>query len=388
MYGDTTFMSQEEHQNSSELQKSIIPEETSKRITALRFFLAILVVFIHNNYTLKNIADAVEKGAPDILFSPNTLSKWIQLFISQGIARCAVPLFFMFAAYLQAIKADSYKVLLKKKFKALFFPYFLWIGLYGFYYSVAKIIILKIAPSFIANPDTTMFSWTITDWIHKIVGYGKDGGGLPEFAAQFWFVRDLFILVIISPIIKFLMEKFKIGFCILVSIIYIANIEIYFIHNEALFFYVSGLYWGYYNFDLLKKIDEIKLSEAMVLFLLCFFGEYIVFGEGSIMMHFMHISACILMLKISLNIILNPKLYNVAAYFSGFSFFLYAIHMPLLNEYLKKGWIHFFPMKNGFFCIFEYFGVTILTVVIGTAIGILLKKICLPLFALLNGGRK
>ena len=237
-------MCQEEQQSSSKLQKSIIPEETSKRITALRFLLAILVVFIHNNYTLKNIAAAVEKGAPGILFSPNTLSKWIQLLISQGIARCAVPLFFMFAAYLQARKADSYKVLLKKKFKALFLPYFLWIGLYCFYYSVAKIIILKIAPSLIANPDSTMFSWTITDWLHKIFGYGKDGGGLPEFAAQFWFVRDLFILVIISPIIKCFMKKFKIGFYILVFIIYIVNKEYYFIHNEALFFYVTGLYWG------------------------------------------------------------------------------------------------------------------------------------------------
>lgn len=382
-------MNHENEENKNiELQDTIIPQETSKRITALRFLLAILVVFIHNNYTLKNIAEAVEKGSPNILFIANIASKWIQLFISQGIARSAVPLFFLFAAYLQSRKADCYRILLKKKIKALLFPYILWIGLYGFYYSILKIIVLKIAPSVIANPDITMFSWTIIDWIHKLFGYGNEGGGLPEFAAQFWFVRDLFILVIISPIIKLLMEKFKIGFCILVSITYIANIEIYFIHNEALFFYVSGLYWGYYNFDLLKKIDEIKLSEAMVLFLLCFFGEYIVFGEGSIMMHFMHISACILMLKISLNIILNPKLYNVAAYFSGFSFFLYAIHMPLLNEYLKKGWIHFFPMKNGFFCIFEYFGVTILTVVIGTAIGILLKKICLPLFALLNGGRK
>ena len=381
-------MCQEEQQSSSELQKSIIPEETSKRIKALRFLLAILVVFIHNNYTLKNIAEAVEKGAPDILFSPNTLSKWIQLLISQGIARSAVPLFFLFAAYLQARKADSYKVLLKKKFKALFIPYFLWIGLYGFYYSVAKIIILKFAPSFIANPDSTMFSWTITDWLHKIFGYGKDGGGLPEFAPQFWFVRDLFILVIISPIIKCFMEKSKIGFYILVFIIYIVNKELYFIHNEALFFYVTGLYWGYYNLDLLKKIDEIKFSEAIILFFLCFLGEYCMFGEGGIMMHFMHISACIVLLKISLNIISNSKLYYIAAYFSRFSFFLYAIHMPLLNEYLKKGWIHFLPMKNGFFCLFEYFGVTILTIVIGTTIGILLKKICLPLFAILNVGRK
>lgn len=387
MYGDTTFMSQEEHQNSSELQKSIIPEETSKRITALRFFLAILVVFIHNNYTLKNIADAVAKGEPDILFSPNTLSKWIQLFISQGIAKCAVPLFFMFAAYLQAIKADSYKVLLKKKFKALFFTYFLWIGLYGFYSSVVKIIILKIAPSFIENPDTTMFTWTITDLFHKIVGYGT-GDGTPGFAEQFWFVRDLFILVIVSPIIQFLLKKFKLGFFILVCITYILKINIYFVSTEALFFYVSGLYWGYYNFNLFKIIDKIKFSEVIIVWIFSFLWEFIGFDEGNAIGSFTELSSCVLLLKLSANIIKNEKIYNIANYLSGFSFFLYAIHMPLLSEYLKKLWIHLFPMKNGFFCLFEYFGVTILIVVIGTGIGIVLKKICPKLFILLNGGRK
>lgn len=36
----------------------------------------------------------------------------------------------------------------------------------------------------------------------------------------------------------------------------------------------------------------------------------------------------------------------------------------------------------------EYFGVSVLVVVIGTGFGILLKKICPPLFAVLNGRRR
>ena len=369
------------------VQEPIISEETSKRITALRFLLAILVLFIHNNYTLKTIADSVEQGSPNILFCPNAFSKWTQMIISQGIASSAVTLFYLFAAYLQARKADSYKVLLKKKCKGLLLPYVLWIGIYGFYFSFAKLIILKIAPSLVHTTDIPMLSWTAMDWIRKIFGYGTYNG-VPEFAAHFWFVRDLFILVLISPILQFLIKKFKYGFLILAFVAYIFDVNIYFIHIEALFFYTCGLYWGYYNFDLMKIIDEIKYSEAIAIFLFCFLGEYIFFEEGGPMMHFKHISTCFIFLKLSLNIISKPKLYKVAAYLSGFSFFLYAIHMPLLNEFLKKAWIHFFPMKNGFFCLFEYFGVTALTIVIGTGIGIALKKICLPLFALLNGGRK
>lgn len=45
-----------------------------------------------------------------------------------------------------------------------------------------------------------MFTWTLLEWVHKIFGYMPDGNGglgLPEFAVQFWFIRDLMILVII-----------------------------------------------------------------------------------------------------------------------------------------------------------------------------------------------
>lgn len=44
-------------------------------------------------------------------------------------------------------------------------------------------------------------------------------------------------------------------------------------------------------------------------------------------------------------------------------------------------------MKNGFFCLAEYFCVNILVILTGTLAGIILKKICPPLFKILNGGR-
>jgi hypothetical protein len=62
--------------------------------------------------------------------------------------------------------------------------------------------------------------------------------------------------------------------------------------------------------------------------------------------------------------------------------------MPVLLQTIQNIWLKIFPMKNTFFCLFEYFGVTIIIVLIGTGLGILLKKICSPVFSLLNGGRK
>ena len=370
---------------------SPISEETSKRITALRFLLIVLVVFIHNNYTVESIAE----GPDEILFVENAFGRWVQLFISQGIARCAVPLFFLFAAYLQAKKSAPYKTLLKKRSRSLLVPYILWTVIYAFYFAFLKLLIAKIAPQLLGRPDDTCLSWTALDWFHKLIGYEPDGKGgfhLPGFAYHFWFIRDLMILILISPIIKFLIHKFPSGFFMLLCVILFLPVKIYFVADQALFFYSLGLYWGMYDFALFGKIDKISWNEALVLFAFVFALTYFpngIFSEKNEHSYlYTVLISCIIFLKLSKKIVNNEKVFKVAEYLAGFSFFLFAVHAPVLNVMLQKLWIRTFPMKNTFFALFEYFGVNILTVALGTGIGIALKKICPPLFALLNGGRK
>ena len=349
------------------------------------------MVFIHNNYTAEGIAEAVANGGAEVLFNQNAFGRWVQLFISAGIARCAVPLFFLFAAYLQARKNDSYGVLIKKKSRSLVIPYFLWILIYGFYFAGLKLIVLKIAPQFIQNPDSTALSWTWLDWMHKIFGYSaKEGAGeLPGFVYQFWFIRDLVILTVISPVIKFFMKKFPRGFFALVSILFVAPVNVFFVQTQALFFYTAGLYWGTFDFPLFEKIDRISWREAFVLFLFSFFSAWTFSdGSGKTAMYWCAVlCACVLFLKLSKVIVQSEKVFGILSYLSAFSFWLYAIHTPVLNEMLKMVWLKFLPMKNPFFCLAEYFGVTVLTIAIGLALGILLKKIFPKLFALLTGGR-
>ena len=137
-------------------------------------------------------------------------------------------------------------------------PYFLWVLIYGFCYAGLKLIVLKIAPQFIQNPDSTALNWTWLDWVHGIFGYSaKEGAGeLPDFVYQFWFIRDLVILTIISPVIQFFMKKFPRGFFALVSILFIAPVNVYFVQTQALFFYTAGLYWGNLIFRCLRKLTK------------------------------------------------------------------------------------------------------------------------------------
>ena len=357
---------------------STIPKNTSRRITSLRFLLIVLVVFIHNNFTdSSNMVD---------VFSQGLFGKWTQRLISGGIAECAVPLFFMFAAYIQERKADSYGTLLRKKARSLLAPYLIWIGINGFYYAGLKLILLKIAPGIIKNPDTTALSWPAEQWFYGIVGYAP-GYTHPRFAPQFWFIRDLMILTALSPILRLFARRFPAAFLAGISMVLFTPLNVHFVAGQALFFYGVGMLAAYHNVPFFEKTDRITWPETALFFLGTFILRY-VFYEGNSVIHcLMVISACVVLLKFSALIVSNDRLYSAAAYLAGFSFFLFAIHSPRLQKTLQMAWIHFFPMKNGFFCLFEYFGVSALTIVIGTAAGIGLKKICPPLFRLLNGGR-
>jgi len=364
----------------------IIDEKTSHRITSLRFILAVLVVFIHNNYMLATVANSGE----NLLFNQSRFGEFIQLVISGGLACGAVPLFFLFTGYLQVKKNDPYTTLIKKRIHSLLIPYFIWIGIYLLYNTLGKVLLLKIAPSLIANPDAvySFYSWKAKDWFSYIIGYSNIQGGNPLAGGQFWFVRDLFLFVVFSPVIIFLLKKIPFLFLTLLFIIYIC---LDFSLNEnltySLLFYSLGLTWGIYNIDLLNKIDRIKWWELLILFIICFAGP-IIFGYNLIIgTKYNSIIACLILLKLSSILINNTKIYTKLSSLSHYSFFLYAIHMPVLLTIIQKLWIKCFPMKNTFFCLFEYFGASLLIILIGTGIGILIRKGIPGFFKILTGGR-
>lgn len=237
----------------------------------------------------------------------NPFGHWVKLFITYGIARCAVPLFFTFAAFLQAKKNDRYHVLLKKRAKSLLLPYVLWMALLSFYYGALKLIVLKIAPQFIVSPEKTCLTWTFADWFHKILGYRpkpESGFEFPEFAAQLWFLRDLVILVVFSPFIKAIIREFPRGFFAFAFAVFVVPVRVYFVETTALFFYTVGLYWGMFDIPLFAKVDKIKWCEIIPLFVVSLVAAF-TFGSGehSTVHNFMVIFASVILMKFSAIII-------------------------------------------------------------------------------------
>ena len=368
-----------------------IPAETSMRITALRFLLIVLVVFIHNNFRAEEILKgSLEHGYTPFAYENGLFGRWVQIFISDGIARCAVPLFFMFASFLQFMKSDSYGILLKKKAKSLVVPYFLWpllnIGIYvGF-----KLLIQAVFPAMIERKNWfPMSGWGLKGWLHAFFGYENmaEGWTFGGYLIQFWFVRDLFILIVFSPLLRLAVRKFPVCALLSVSFFYFSDTRPFFVAAQALFFYIIGLFGAESGFDLFAFADRIKWKALVPLYLALWLATWKFYGVYSCAYWFMVAASCLVLMKFSAVIVSSKRVFAAAKYLAGFSFWLFAIHMPFLLNCVQALWRKILPMTNTFFCMAEYFGVSVLVVALGTGFGILLKKICPPLFAVLNGGR-
>ena len=354
----------------------IVTEETSKRITSLRFLLAVSVIFIHNNLT----ADTALNYYHLDFLEPQIIT-WLKILICNFISTAAVPLFFVFAGYLQCRKNDSYGVLLRKRAKSLLMPFVLWTFLAVLMYFIGQSIP---ALSFFMNNDNNIVrEWGLKDWLNLFWVHWSDTVDGNTFVTQFWFLRNLIILVILSPVLRFLRRKIPFAF--------IAIVFVYYIHGsrygitKSLFFYVTGIYLAEYDIDFFSISDKIKWYEFLCIFILEMICQILIPSKIRII-EIGAIIACLFFLKLSKSIISNKRLFGIAEYLSGFTFFLFAIHNPFIEPVLNKLSYRIIPL-HGIGCLFQFIIPTILTVIIGTTIGIICKKLFPPVFTILNGGR-
>ena len=138
----------------------------------------ILVIFIHSY----NLNSENEK---------NDIVSFIEFLGSYFIATIAVPMFFVisgfFVFFQKAFTFSIFKAILKKRFYSLLIPYFFW----TFFWTLVFIIVSRLFPFLNLNAISKISFKTIWSPINY----------------QFWFIRDLIILVVLSPLLYILSKK-------------------------------------------------------------------------------------------------------------------------------------------------------------------------------------
>ena len=98
----------------------IISDEEKDRIKIVKFIAIIFVVYIHSHATEVKFSDGINAFY---------LPVWLQVIedgLSEVIARCGVPIFFLISSILLFRSERSYGATIKRKIKTLFVPYLIW----------------------------------------------------------------------------------------------------------------------------------------------------------------------------------------------------------------------------------------------------------------------
>ena len=173
-----------------------IDAESSTRLNLLRFPLIVGVVFIHAYDTSVNVAEG-GIGVSETGF----WSDCIRNFISQGLARVAVPVFFLMSGYLffQGFDEswDAYRAKWTSRVRTLLIPFLFWNLMVLLMIGVAQQV--PATRTFFSGKNAPVFTFDAFGYLNAIFGITR-----PPIAYQFWFIRDLMLLVLLAPVVAFL----------------------------------------------------------------------------------------------------------------------------------------------------------------------------------------
>lgn len=171
----------------------------SRKIKFISVFAMIGVIFIHS-YNFKDlnlsITTRISEG-----FNGATMFEY---FFSNELLRFAVPMFFALSGFLFFFKYENtvkgYVKKLKSRVKSLLIPYLIWTVLSG--------LLVTILSKFPFFADLGIVSEKAFDWTQFYMYL------IQPAAFQLWFLQNLIIFVIISPLIYILVKKTK-GFILI-----------------------------------------------------------------------------------------------------------------------------------------------------------------------------
>ena len=171
----------------------------SKVIAFLRFPLVVLALFMHCNFSILG-------GEWDSL---SFASGFIHV-VSQRIAPMVCPIFFFISGYLffktGFFTADLYVKKLTRRFLSLFVPFLLWNLLY-----LVLVIIIGLFSSRVPILGIPIEEMSFINGLKAMWNMALIPGGnalAAPVAVPFWFVRDLMVTVILSPLIYWLVTLF------------------------------------------------------------------------------------------------------------------------------------------------------------------------------------
>ena len=277
----------------------------SNKIYNINFILIVMIVLLHSSCML------LYDGNANIYI----------LKIVSTFCDSAVPLFFVISSYLfyRCLDYDGIFSKIKRRFKTLVVPYFLWGILFAFYYY----LITKIP--FVNNFFTSPFDFTLKNTFYYLI--------MASCAQTMWFVRCLIIYVCFSPLVFFVLQRKNIFFSIIILLL-LLNLFYSISYSSPIFWapiYLFGAYMSKYFYNDIENMLSCKIKKCSIfscIVLICtviianFFDEY-----SRIYYIYRMVSPFLLFIFLSGVKKLEENRFN----YGKFSFWIFCIHLPIIQ---------------------------------------------------------
>lgn len=352
----------------------IVNKKESEVLNVCRFVMSIFIVFFHA-YTSVQMYDY-----------------WRELPVYRGFSRVfslqfgemGVPVFFLISGYLFFCKYQQtrlcYKNKMQKRFYSLLIPYLFWNGfIIGAYYIAESIpavsnLFNDSGQKLVHNFD--LYDFLCAFWSHK--------GGNP-ILTQMWFVRDLFLLALCSPIVYLFVRYAKFVTIFSFGTIWFMKQEVPNWESGILFFFI-GACFSIYS----KSLTEVMLKIARPLFILTpllLVTEFLLLGTtvGFYIHRTLIFVGTFFIVALVTVLIERNKVHDVVFLTSG-SFFLYIIHDPMIR-FIRKMTLSWVDHTSEIQMIAIYFSSVALDIAIAYILFWCLRKYMPNFLKWTTGGR-
>lgn len=342
------------------------------KLQCLRLLLVLFVVLIHTRP--ENVT-----GTP----IDNTLSKYAHssiaatTIIQQSVAGVAVPMFFAIAGFLFFHNLEptwiSWRRKIRSRWSSLVVPYLAWSMIY-----LIVIGLWQCTPW--CTPDDSrlsVFQFSPSELLHRWV--------IDPIPGQLWFLRDLILLALISPLLWLFIRYFRGLFLLVMLTVWIVGWNAGYtrsvLSSTGLLFFSMGGFLAGNGFN--ASIEPTKKRIFLLVWALSIAIATVAPGEP-----LQHISTLCGICALWCNWdILRPGLeHPFAIALSRYAFFVYAGH-TLFNDVIERHVLsHFWPSPGRFQTLALVAAATFF-VLLWSAIGYVVRRSSTRLFAVLNGGR-
>lgn len=338
----------------------------------MKFLLILGVVLIHCN---------IVHAYPDELYDHDV---WIRIcdFISSQVCRVCVPCFFIISGFLffnGVTRFDNkcYLGKLRSRIKTLLIPYLIWCTICaGLLYIKVTIFHMPGLGIFLDNGNV--------DWMNLIKGYWSvDGADGAPLAFAFWFIRNLIVFVVISPVAWFIARNaiatsFFLVFC------FVINDEIY-----GLEWFVIGSFLAlHYNHIPTIRYNRQSIIITTVIFCLGLYLHWLSLVPEQLEDVYLFTQTLIAMYLVYA---VALKLHNLAHYrfvrnMVASTFMIYATHQCICTI-VRNFWTKIFQDTVPVDPIFAYVMSFLILVYIGHLAYLVMKRTCPQILTTITGGR-